>query len=93
MLWLPDVNAEVVKLAAPPASVTGVPRMAAPSLNWTVPVGDAPVTVALKVTAWPGTLGLSEEVTAVVDVLTLTCCVVVVELGLKLACHYRLRSR
>ena len=66
MLWLPDVNVEVVKLALPPASVTGVPRLVAPSLNCTVPVGEAPVTVAVKVTAWPDRLGLSEEVSDVV---------------------------
>ncbi len=34
-------------------SDTGAPELAAPSLNCTVPVADAGVTVALKVTDWP----------------------------------------
>ena len=60
------VSDKVVKLAAPPASVTADPRLVAPSLNCTVPVGEAPVTVAVKVTAWPTMLGLSDEIRAAV---------------------------
>jgi hypothetical protein len=61
MLWPPVVSDEVVKLATPPASVTADPRLEALSMNCTVPVGEAPVTVAVKVTAWPGALGLSDD--------------------------------
>ena len=61
MLWLPDVSDEVVKLAVPPVSGTADPRLVAPSLNCTVPVGEAPVTVAVKVAAWPDRLGLSDD--------------------------------
>jgi hypothetical protein len=65
MLWLPDVSDEVVKLATPPLS--GItPSTVAPSLNVTCPVGEAPLTVAVKVTDWPTVLGLSDEVTTVV---------------------------
>src|SRR5262249_22286940 len=43
-----------------------VPSTVAPSLKVTVPVGEAPVTVAVKVTGWPKLLGLAEEVMVVV---------------------------
>jgi hypothetical protein len=46
-----------------------------PSLKVTVPVGVPPVTVAVKVTAWPNVLGLGEDVSAVADVVWLTVCV------------------
>jgi len=42
-----------------------VPSPIAPSLKVTVPVGDAPATVAVNVTAWPASLGLSDEARAV----------------------------
>ena len=35
-------------------------------MNCTVPDGEPPVTVAVKVTDWPDVLGLSEEVSDVV---------------------------
>ena len=76
MVWGPVVSDEVVKLATPPASVTADPRLEAPSLNCTVPVGEAPVTVAVKVTAWPDRLGLSDETrVVVVAVAKLTVCI------------------
>src|SRR5262249_59299478 len=69
----PRARAEVVNVALPPESVP-VPNVVAPSLKVTVPVGvPAPgavaLTVAVKVTPWPDTEGLSEEVTAVVSAL------------------------
>jgi hypothetical protein len=59
----PNSSDEVVKLATPPTSVTADPRLEPSSMNCTVPVGEAPVTVAVKVTGWPNTLGLSDDVT------------------------------
>jgi hypothetical protein len=56
----PNVSDEVVSVATPPLS-GAVPRIVAPSLNVTVPVGEVPVTVAAKVTAWPTLLGFGEE--------------------------------
>ena len=60
MVRLPPGNWKglVVKVATPPLSATGPPRMVLPSLNVTVPVGVPlpPVvgaTVAVKVTDWP----------------------------------------
>ena len=75
---------DVVKVAWPELSVfvaTGVP----PSLKTTVPVGvpvpgAVAVTVAVKVTDWPKTEGLADEVTAVVGLDLLTVCVSVDEL-------------
>jgi hypothetical protein len=65
------------------------PRLLAPSLNCTVPVGvPAPVEVglmvAVKVTDCPKMDGLSEEVTAVVVEALFTVWEVVAELVLKL---------
>jgi len=59
-----------VYVATPPLKVP-VPRVVAPSLKVTVPVGvpepgDAAATVAVKVTDWPNVLGFTLEVTAVV---------------------------
>src|SRR5712691_11100062 len=68
--WLPTDREEVAKVAAPPLSVP-VPRVVKPSLKVTVPLGvPAPgatgLTVAVKITDWPNTEGLAEEVTVVV---------------------------
>jgi len=65
----PAASDEVVKLAEPPANAT-VPSAVVPSLNVTLPVGvptpgATTLTVVLKVTAWPNTDGLSEELTVV----------------------------
>ena len=71
MEWLPTFSDEVVNVAwALPLSVP-VPMTIAPSLNVTVPVGAAPVTVAVKITDCPKALGFSEEVTTVVVALFL----------------------
>ena len=56
MLCVPTLNDEVVNVAEPLLSATGDPRLPAPSLNCTVPVGvpepgASADTVAVKVTA------------------------------------------
>ncbi len=65
-------RAEVVRVATPPASGTGAPRLFPSSLNWTVPVGvpvpSVSATVAVKVTGHPNMDGFAVEVTAVVVV-------------------------
>jgi len=62
MLCVPSVSEEVVNEAAPAAKVA-VPIAVPPSKNVTVPVGvpEAPVTVAVNVTACPTELGLTED--------------------------------
>lgn len=73
-------SAEVVTLAWPPASATGLPRLAAPSLNCTLPAG-VPVagatgpTAAVKVTDWPDTDGAVPPV-RVTDVVVDACVIV-----------------
>src|SRR5215471_11650730 len=53
----PSVKLEEVKVATPEAFKVPIPRLVAPSLNVTVPVGvTAPVTVAVKVTDRPKTV-------------------------------------
>jgi hypothetical protein len=51
-----------------------VPRTVVPSLNVTVPVAPAPVTVAVKVTALPYTDGLRDDATPVVVDAVFTVC-------------------
>src|SRR4029450_9881214 len=56
----PGASVEVVSAATPPApSACGAPKSAPSILNCTEPVGvpAADVTVALKVTFWPGVRG------------------------------------
>jgi hypothetical protein len=53
-------------VATPELRVTGLPRLVAPSLNWTVPVAALGETVAVNVTDWPNTEGLADELTVVV---------------------------
>ena len=77
----------MVEKVVVPALRVPVPRVVVPSLKVTVPVGvptprcDSEVTWAVKVTDWPKTEGLTEEVTVVlllawftVWVRTLRCC-------------------
>src|SRR5205814_562825 len=76
MLWLPTDKVEVVKTASPPLSVP-VPSVVAPSLNVTVPVavpepGRFAATAAVKMTAWPGVAGFTDEVRVTVVVSWLT---------------------
>src|SRR2546427_10971478 len=76
-LWLAVLSVLEVKLAAvtpPLVARVPVPSVVKPSLKVTVPVGlatavlpgELTLTVAVKVTDWPETEGLTEEATAVV---------------------------
>jgi hypothetical protein len=84
----PSVSDEIVSVATPPPANVALPSAAAPSLNVTVPVGVPPplVTVAVKVTAWPIWLGLSEEISDVavtpLEIVPLTICVAICGAGL-----------
>src|SRR6266568_2047068 len=76
MEWAATERAVVVKLAVPELRVVEL-RVEAPSLKMTVPEGvpepgEVGITVAVKVTDWPKTDGLVEEVSVVVlsDLLT-----------------------
>src|SRR5262249_48067281 len=78
--WVVTGGKEVVNAALPVASSVPVPKGVVPSLNVTVPVGtpvpgDTVVTVAVKVTDWPNTDGLTEEATEEVVEAWLTVCV------------------
>jgi hypothetical protein len=68
----------ILRVADPPATTLAVPRVAAPSLNVTVPVAvPAPVAaprVAVNVTVWPTTEGDGVETTVVVVPVLLTTC-------------------
>ncbi len=69
--WDPTVNALVANVAWPVASRLPLPRVLVPSRNVTVPVGvpvpgGFTVTVAVKVTDWPKTDGLTDDVSVVV---------------------------
>ena len=68
---MPTENEEVGKVAWPEASSVPVPSVVVPSMNVTVPLGvpvagATALTVAMKVTDWPNTDGLAEELTTVV---------------------------
>ena len=60
---------EVLKVAFPVPSRVAVPKVVAPFLKVTVPVGvpEDPVTVAVKVTDCPNTLGLPLDDKVVVE--------------------------
>src|SRR3989442_11917406 len=77
MPWLAVVSALVLNAAVvtpPPVDNVPVPSVVEPSLKVTVPVGlaaaalpgELTLTVAVKVTHWPETEGLTEETTVVV---------------------------
>ena len=75
---MPTVRSVIpLRVADPAVTVTGLPRSAPSMPNCTCPVIDpayVEVTVAVKVTPWPDTEGLGEEVTPVeVLALTTTC--------------------
>lgn len=77
-----------MKVALSPAS-GALPRVIVPSLNSTVPVGVAlagaiRAIAAVRVTVWPGALGLGEDISAVVVALLLTVCATEPLLPLKL---------
>src|SRR5438876_418616 len=70
MLCVPTVSDEVAKLAWPEPLSDAVPRMLAPSLKVTVPVGvptprATAATVAVNVTDCPETEGFADVITAV----------------------------
>ena len=88
MVSLPTGSADVLMLAVPPESVP-VPRMVAPSLNVTVPVGVPEpgllaLTVAVNVTDWPTLEEGGAAVTVVVVASWPTVSVVVPLLEVKL---------
>src|SRR5262245_1878461 len=77
MAWPPAAANLVVNVAAPPVPTATVPRTTLPSLKVTVPVGVPPpgatvATVAVKVTAWPVTAGLTDDFRATVVAAGLT---------------------
>src|SRR5262249_50385543 len=77
MTWPPAAAKLVVNVAVPPTPTATVPRTTLPSWNVTVPVGvPAPgataATVAVKVTAWPVTAGLTDDRRATADSAGLT---------------------
>ncbi len=79
--WEPAVENDVVVLAVPPDTLTGVPIAVDPSMNWTAPAAAAGDTVAVSDTLAPmvADIGLatSEVVVATAGAVTVT---VVVEL-------------
>src|ERR1051325_8088789 len=77
MEWAPTERVLMGKVAWPEPSRNCKPRLVTPSKRETVPLGvplpgAAAVTVAVKVTEWPKTTGLVEEVTVVVVLARLT---------------------
>jgi hypothetical protein len=73
-------NVAVLKVATPEPFSVPVPRVAAPSLKVTVPVGvlvagNTAATVAVNVTDCPNTLGVPDVATVVVVLALLTVCV------------------
>lgn len=68
MACVPTASEDVVSEAAPVESSVAEPMVDAPSRKETVPVGvpEAALTVAVKVTVCPKTVGFLEETTAVV---------------------------
>jgi hypothetical protein len=63
MLWPPTPRLEVVQVAVAPLTgcVPHEPIVAEPSLKFTVPLGLAPVMVAVNVTDWPTVDGFCDE--------------------------------
>src|SRR5205823_2240067 len=68
--WMPTASVEVVRVAVALVFKVMAPRVTAPSLNSTEPVGGGtpaiPVTVAVRVTSWPKTEGFGLETRVVV---------------------------
>ena len=63
-MWAPGERLGVAGLVAlPDERATGAPRLVPSTVNWTLPEGALPVlvTLALKVTAWPTTDGLADD--------------------------------
>jgi hypothetical protein len=73
----PTLKEDVANVACPDPSSVPVPRVVAPSLNVTIPVGvplpgEFTVTVAVNVTNWLNAEGFAPELTAVVVFALLT---------------------
>ena len=71
VMTLVPVVLKVLIQVAEPKEITTAPQpvsVTPPTLMLSVPLGERPVTVAVKVTALPATLGLTLLVTAVVVV-------------------------
>ena len=69
MVWLPTDRLLMAPLVATPlVRFTALPKFVPSITNWTVPVGvpEVAATVAVKVTLWPNTDELAEELTVVV---------------------------
>jgi hypothetical protein len=65
---VPAVSVEMLpEVAEPEASVTAEPNGLPSILNCTVPVGLGPVTLAVKLTAWPYVEGSTLEKTVVLE--------------------------
>jgi hypothetical protein len=81
----PAVSVDVLKVAVPVGSGVPVPRVVAPCLKTTVPVGMPlpELTVAVKVTVCPTLDRFCEEVSVVVVAALLIFCVRVLELAAK----------
>jgi hypothetical protein len=67
-VWLPAASDEVVTVAVPPLRVT-LPRVVEPSWKVTVPVAEAGLTVAVRVTGCPKVedIGITEREVVVVE--------------------------
>ena len=76
MTCVPTERFGMVTAAVPPLRVAGDPRGApVTSLSCTVPVAEAGVTWAVKVTAWPAGDGFADDVRPTVEATRLTTCV------------------
>ena len=64
----PRLSALVDSDAAPDTTATGLPRLVAPSANWTLPTAVDGLTVAASVTAVPKSTGAAGVSTSVVVV-------------------------
>ena len=64
----------MVEVACPLIKVTPLPRLVAPSLNCTVPVGVLPVTTAVIVSEWPAATGLALGLNVTLLAIGLTTC-------------------
>ncbi len=73
MECVPTESVEMAIVATPPPFKTPVPMVVTPSLKVTVPVGDAPATVAVKVTDWLKTEGFTEDASPVVVAVVTFC--------------------
>ena len=64
-MCVPTLRLDVEYVAEPDTSVTALPTFVPSIANWTLPVGELPVTVAVNVTESPKVDGFAEDPTAV----------------------------